>query len=150
MKLTSQKRIAGKLLKCSPKRVKFDTEHLEEIKESITKADLRSLIKDNTIQKIHKKGVSRVRAKKAANQKKKGRRKGIGSRKGKSTARLPSKEKWINAIRLQRKFIKELRDKGIISKKDYGDLYNKTKGGFFRSKSHIKLFIEEHNLVNKK
>ena len=48
-----------------------------------------------------------------------------------------------------RAFLKELRDKGIISKEDYRVLYAKVKGGFFRSKRHIKLYIADqgnHNI----
>ena len=51
MNLKSKKRIAAKILKCSPKRVKLDPSRDDEIKESVTKADLRSLIKDKAIKK---------------------------------------------------------------------------------------------------
>lgn len=149
MKLDNQKRLAAKILKCSKNRIVFDTENLEDIKESITKADIKSLISGKAIKKKQIKGSSKSRIRKNKIQKRKGRRKGYGSRKGKVTARLSSKEKWMNAIRLQRRFLKELRDKEIINKKDYRDLYMKSKGGFFRSKNHIKLFIEEHNLAKK-
>jgi len=149
MELKIQKRIASELMRCSKKRVTFDTEKLEEIKESITKADIRSLIKNKIIRAKPMKGIAKGRARKIALQKRKGRRKGIGSRKGKKTARLPKKERWMNAIRLQRKFLKELKDKKIITIKDYSNLYRKAKGGFFRSKNHIKLFIEERNLAKK-
>ena len=42
-----------------------------------------------------------------------------------------------------------LKDKGIVDKKTYRNLYLKSKGGFFRSKSHIKLYINEHKLGKK-
>ena len=58
-----RKKIAARILKCSPKRVKLDPDEMAEIKEAITKDDLRGLIKDNVIRMIPKKGVSRVRAK---------------------------------------------------------------------------------------
>ena len=143
MKLKSQKVLAAGLLKCSKKRVVFDTERLEEIKESITKADLRGLIKDNAISAKPVKGVSRGRARKRQEQKKKGRQKGFSSRKGKKTARLPKKKAWMSKIRTQRKFLKELKDKKIINKTISSDLRSKAKGGFFRSKRHIKIFLEK-------
>ena len=150
MQLNTQKRLAAQILKCSKNRIWFDQDRLEDIKESITKADIRSLIGDNAIKEKPAKGVSRARARKIALQKRKGRRKGHGSRKGKKTARLRKKIAWANSIRIQRRFLKELRDKGIITKSTYQNLYLKAKGGFFRSKRHIKLYIEERNLAKTK
>lgn len=147
MELKTQKRLAAQVLKCSEKRVIFDTSLLEDIKESITKADIRGLVNDGAIVKKQKKGVSRGRARKRAVQRRKGRQQGPGSRKGKRTARLPRKRAWINSIRSQRKLIKELKDKSIITKKDYRLIYMKCKGGFFRSRRHIKLYIKEHGLA---
>ena len=43
MKLNTQKRIAATILECSPSRVILDEERLEEIKEAITKTDIRGL-----------------------------------------------------------------------------------------------------------
>lgn len=149
MNLKNQKRISADILKCSPKRIVFDNERLEDIKESITKADLRNLINDKAITKKNKKGVSRVRARKIALQKKKGRRRGYGKRKGSQKVRINLKRTWIRRVRLQRSFVKMLRDKDIINKKVYRSLYLKVKGGFFRSKRHIKLYIEERNLSKK-
>ena len=40
----------------------------------------------------------------------------------------------MNHVRKQRKFIKELRDKKLITTVVYREMYNKVKGGFFRSK----------------
>lgn len=144
--MNTQKRLASKLLKASPKRIKFDNQRLEDIKEAITKTDIRQLIDEKAIRKQNKKGVSRSRANKILSQKSKGKRKGAGSNKGKRTARLPKKEAWMNKIRSQRELIKELKDNGRISQATYRDLYRKSKGGYFRSKRHIKLFLEDHNL----
>ena len=149
MKLKLQKRLAADILKCSEKRVWLDKTRLEDIKEAITKLDIRSLIADRAIKAKPMKGVSRVRARKTALQKRKGKRKGYGSKKGKRTARLSKKDAWIKKIRTQRKFLKELRDKGLVNKTDYHSLYSKSKGGFFRSKRHIKLYLEERGLVKK-
>lgn len=141
--MKAQKRIAAEILKCSRKRVVFDSSKLDEIKEAITKEDIRKLINSNSITKAQKKGVSRTRAKKRAEQKRKGRKHGQGTRKGKRTARLKRKDAWKNRIRLQRKFLKELKEKGKISKKEYRSVYKKAKGGFFRSRRHLKLLIGE-------
>lgn len=149
MKLKLQKRLAADLLKSSKKRISLDTDRLEDIKEAITKADIRSLISEGAIKKKPSKNTSRVRARKIKIQKSKGRRKGRGRRKGKKTARLSKKTAWMERIRTQREFLKELKEKGIITSLIYQQLYMKSKGGFFRSKRHIKLYIEEHNLAKK-
>ncbi len=147
MKLNNQKRIAASLLKTSKKNVWLDPNRLDEIKEAITKTDIRALIADKAIKGKPKRGVSRSRARKIIIQKRKGRRQGAGSKKGRKTARLPKKKRWMIAIRLQRNFLKELRAKELIKPNVYQSLYRKAKGGFFRSKRHIKLYIGEHNLV---
>jgi len=148
MKLDTQKRIAASILGCSIRRVKFDPERLEEIKESMTKQDLRSLIKDKAIVEKPIKGTSKVRARKIKKQKSKGRMKGMGSRKGKKTARYPKKQKWMNKIRVQRKFIKKLKENKVIAPKLYKDFRSKSKGGFFRSKRHIKIYLNKQKTKN--
>ena len=148
MKLNHQKKIAGRVLGISPKRVKVDPSRAEDLKEAITKTDIRGLIGDGAITKQQKKGVSRARANKTLKQKAKGQRKGDGSKKGKKTASNPRKEVWMKKIRAQRAFLKELKEKNYLDTKTCADLYRKAKGGFFRSKNHIKLYIEEHRLIN--
>lgn len=147
MQLKIQKRIAACCLKCSEKKVFLDPERSEDIKEAITKTDIRSLIGEGAIKQKPDKGVSKFRARKIKVQKRKGRRKGSGSRKGKKTARLSNKKAWMQKIRTQRMFLKELREKNIIDRKTFQMLYLKSKGGFFRSKRHIKLYIEEQKLA---
>ncbi len=150
MKLKTQKRLAAGVLKCSPKRVIFDTERLDEIKEAITKTDIKILVSDKGIKKADEKGISRGRARKAHEQKKKGRRRGLGSRKGKYKARMPKKRRWINTIRIQRRLLKELRDKKMLSTNDYRKSYRKAKGGFFRNLAHVKLYLNENKLIKGK
>ena len=104
MKLKTQKELSAGLLKCSKKRVIFDTERLEEIKEAITKEDLRGLIKDDAISAKPIKGVSRGRARKRQEQRKKGRQKGPSSKKGKKTARAPKKKEWMKKYVINENF----------------------------------------------
>jgi len=149
MKLQVQKRLAASILKRSKSKVVINTSRLEDVKEAITRFDIKSLIKDKAITAKAVKGPSKVRARKIKIQKAKGRRSGPGSRKGKATARLSKKESWMTRVRKQRLFLKELKDKGMLDSATYRNLYNKSKGGYFRSKRHIKLYIEENKLVNK-
>ncbi len=145
--LTLQKRLSADVLKATQKRVKFDPSRLNDIKAAITKEDIRELVREGLISAEPIKGVSRVRARKNAVQRSKGLRKGAGSREGKSTARNPSKEAWMRKVRAQRNFIKELKDKSILTSEGYRLLYRKVKGGYFRSVRHIKLYMNENNMV---
>ena len=49
----------------------------------------------------------------------------------------------MKKIRVQRSFLKELKEKKIITQKKYSELRAKAKGGFFRSKRHIKIILEK-------
>lgn len=148
--LKLQKRIASEIMKCSQKRVHFDPDKTSDIKEAITKADIRTLVKQGVIKAKPVKGVSRVRARKIKAQKRKGRQKGSGSRKGKFTARAKPKNVWMNTVRAQRNFLKELKSKDLLVPGGFWDLYRKSKGGFFRSVRHIKIYMTEKGLVKKK
>ncbi|MAF51114.1 MAG: 50S ribosomal protein L19e [Nanoarchaeota archaeon] len=147
MNLRTQKRIAADILKVGINRVKFDSEKANEIKEAITKSDMRSLIKEGVVSKKPMLSQSKARARKIKEQKRKGNRKGPGSKKGTKNARLRSKTIWVTKIRVLRRFLKDLRAKKLLESKDYRSLVLKAKGGFFRNKRHIKLYVTERKLV---
>lgn len=148
--MRNKKALAAKILKISKKKVRFADEALEDIKKAITRSDLRGLIAVKSIYTNKNNYHSRSGARKIANQKKKGRRKGKGSKKGSKNSKLTKKDKWMIKIRVQRRFIKELREKGLLSASSYRMLYAKSKGGFFRNKRHIKLYLNERNLLEAK
>jgi large subunit ribosomal protein L19e len=146
MNLRKQKTLAAKILKIGKKRVFLDPEKFSEIKEAITRSDIKSLIVSKTIKGKQKVSTSKSGSRKLLKQKRKGRRKGSGSKKGKKTARLTKKRKWINKVRIQREFIKVLKDKKLITLPTRRILYRKIKGGFFRSKGHLKTYLTENKL----
>lgn len=151
MNLRNKRSIASRILKVGLGRVWFDPNRATEIKDAITKDDLRKLIASGTILVKQKKGVSRGRFRESMLQKRKGRQSGPGSKEGKATARLGRKELWKNKIRAQRALFLDLQNKKVITNETYSYLRSKSKGGFFRSRRHIKLFLTEHNLwVSKK
>ena len=69
MQLRIQKRLAAQILKSSEKNIWLDSNSLDEIKEAITKADVKSLIKDKAIRSKEKKGISGYRTRKRKEQK---------------------------------------------------------------------------------
>lgn len=147
--LRVQRRLAARILKCGQNRVRFDAGRLDDIKEAITKKDVLFLINNGVITKKRPSNTSKFWARHRKMQKSKGRQKGHGSRKGKKTARLEPKRDWINRIRLQRAFIKSLRDKEAITASMYHELYMKSKGGFFRNLRHLKLYVSERGIARK-
>jgi large subunit ribosomal protein L19e len=147
MRLNIQKRLASDVLNVSKYRIVLDPNRFEDIKEAITKADIKSLIKDGAIKFKQEKGTSKSRARKISIQKSKGRRRGPGSIKGATGARLWRKKKWMDSIRSQRKLLKIIREKKLVDKSAYRSLYLKSKGGFFRSKRHIKVYMQEHGML---
>ena len=147
MMLGVQKRLAAYVLGCSKGNVVFDTERLAEIKESITKADIRALVEQGVIRKVTERGISRARTRLVQAQKKKGKRKGHGSRKGSAGARTNKKRTWVNKVRLQRAYLQNLRAHKIIDPARFVELYKKIKGGFFRSKRHMELYLTEQGIL---
>jgi len=149
MKLNTQRRIAAKIMKRGTNAVRFAPAQLNDIKEAITTSDMRLLVSDGVVSAIPKRGVSRVRARKIHAQKRKGLRRGAGSRKGSPSAAMDSKDRWMLQIRSQRKFLAELKEKKLVTNTAYRELYLKAKGGFFRSIRHIKLFMDDKRLWQK-
>jgi large subunit ribosomal protein L19e len=148
--MKSKRKLAAKILNISPKKVVFSPDALEDIKKAITRSDVRGLIAVKKITKAKTNESSRSRARKRAMQKRKGRQSGQGRRKGSKHSVISRKEKWIIKVRAQRKLLKELRTFGRISSAAYVQLYRKVKGGFFRNRRHIRLYIKEHGLLNEK
>lgn len=147
MNLASQRRLAAQLLKCSPYRVRFDPARLSDIKEAITKADLRGLVREGAIGMHPVTGISRARARVLARKRRRGQRRGQGSRKGKHGARLRHKEAWIIRIRGQRRLIRELLAANRIDQRTYRSLYTKAKGGLFRNARALRLYLDERGLM---
>ena len=139
--LKLQKVLAAKTFKVGKDRVKLNFESREDIKNAITKADIRELTEAGDIKVLPLVGTSRHRARARKAKQKKGRQKGHGRRKGKASARTPSKTEWINRVRLQRKTLAELKEKGELTSSNHRMLYLKSKGGFFRSKKHLLQYI---------
>lgn len=144
IKLSFQKRLAADLLKCGIHRVKLDPEKLEEISEAITREEIRRFIKDGVIRKKKEKGVSRARVR--ARKKKK---RGAGSRKGGKYSRLSRKEQWMRRVRAQRKRLRELRDRGLVTRTVYRRIYRMVKAGAFKSVAAMMEYLEQNKLIRR-
>lgn len=148
--MKQKKRLAARILKTSLDKVKFDPEALGDIKKALTRSDLRGLIAIRKITSSSKSSHSRGRARKKALQKKKGRQENRGSKKGKKFSMVSRKRQWINRVRIQRRFLQLLREKGFITPQNFQQVYLKIKGGFFRNRRHMKLYLNEYHLLGQK
>ena len=113
------------------------TERINEMKHA----------RNNPIKAKPEKANSSYRSKKIAEQKAKGKRKGRGSVKGAKKARTPKKKAWMTTIRALRKDLKEMREEEIIDATTYRKLYKMAKGGAFRSKSYMRNYARDHDLI---
>lgn len=149
MNLAPQKRIAAKVLGVGVHRVWIDPDIEEDLSLALTRADVRKLIADRTIRKKPVQGVSRARARYIKRQKRRGQRRGPGSRKGRKGARQPSKRLWIIKMRAQRRYLRALRDIQAITPSQYRTLYAKVKGNAYRSVAYLRKTIEDLGIVKK-
>jgi len=146
MKVSSQRRLAAQILKVGENRVWIDPNRLDDVAMAIRRDDIRRLIHEGAIRQLPIKGVSRARAKELFEKRKRGLRSGHGSRKGKSTAKVSSKERWMIKIRAIRRHLKKLRARRIIRPSDYRRLYRLAKGGVFPSIRRVDNYIQEHKM----
>ncbi|MBI1971801.1 MAG: 50S ribosomal protein L19e [Candidatus Aenigmarchaeota archaeon] len=149
MNTTIQRRIAAKILKCGANRVWIDPQKLKDVSEAITREDVRKLIGSGAIVKSAEEAPSRRIIRMRAIKRRKGRRSGHGSRKGSFEARTGNTQKmiWIRTIRPQRQMISELKKSGAIGNETYKRLYKLSKGGVFRSRKHLELYMKEHGMA---
>ena len=148
--MKSQKRLAAHILKIGESRVRIDPSRIDDVEAEITREGVKRLIREKVIIAAPKKGVSRSRTRLHNKKKKIGRRRGMGSRSGKKTARISKKEKWKNRIRALRNHLRKNRDRNIITKQVYRRLYLQAKGGIFEDVSDLNNYIEKNKLTRRR
>lgn len=148
--VTNQRRLAAKILKCGLNRVYMppDKEKLEEISEATTRAAVRSLIVRRYIRKMPERGVSRGRARLYHLQRRSGRRRGAGSRRGRAHARTDDKTRWVSNIRSMRRALRRLRELKKITPQQYRAYYRMAKGGQFHGRAHLLSQMEARGDLN--
>jgi large subunit ribosomal protein L19e len=140
--LKKKRELIARMLGIGANRVRFEPDKLDDIADSITREDLRSLVKRGTIWTTKVKGTSRGRAKtKQAIRKKSGL--GPGSKKGKKTARMGKKSAYVMKIRSLRHHLKVMKDRNEINRQTYWLTYKKVDGGQVRSVSHLRDIVKQ-------
>jgi len=140
--LKAKKRLASRVTGVGVHRIKFDSEHLDDIADAITRENIRSLITANTIQIMSFRGTSRGRAQKKKDQKNK-RGTGQGSKQGRKGARVGKKEVYVAKVRSLRRLLKIAKDRKEITNPEFWALYKKIGGNTVRNKAHLRLLMEE-------
>ena len=131
MNLAKKKSLAIRTLKVGKERIIFLQSRLAEIKEAITKQDIRDLHKDGAILVKEIKGRKKV--------KRNTKKRGMGSIRKKVNKR---KQEYVIMTRKLRRYVAEMKKQGKLSPKDIKDIRNKIRNKIFKSKAHLKKYIE--------
>ena len=127
MNLAKKKELAKKTLGVGKHRLIFNKEGIAEIKEAITKEDIKNLHKDGII------GIKPIKGRRKVERRK--RRRGPGKIKRRINNR---KQIYVKITRKLRAYIRGLRNNNSIDKDTYKDLRKKIKMRNFRSKANLK------------
>lgn len=130
MNLRSKKEIAAKALNVGKERIVFVKERISEIKEAISKQDMRDLNKEGAIL------TKEVRGRKT-NVKRRNRR-GTGKIRKKLNIR---KKNYMLITRKLREFVKELMTQGKLTKEEAVEIRKKIRNNEFKSKANLKTYI---------
>jgi large subunit ribosomal protein L19e len=128
MNLKKKKLLAMRTFGVGEKRVMFLEPRLDEIKEALTKQDMRDLLKDGAIVIKPIKGRKRIEKKK--------RSRSTGNVRKKVNKR---KQEYVAITRKLRKYLYEIESK--LTKKEKDDLRKKIRNRFFASKSEFKNYL---------
>lgn len=150
MSLKSQRRLAAQVLKVGANRVWIDPERNDDVEVAITREEIRKLVHEGVIKALPKKGISRVRARVLHKKKKKGLRRGPGSRTGTARARISKKEAWMRRIRALRRRLREWKAKRAVTESSYRRLYTLASSGVFSSIADMERYAKAHDLWRKR
>jgi large subunit ribosomal protein L19e len=140
--IRKKRELIARMLGVGVNRVRFEPDKLDDVADSITRENIRALIKNRTIWTVKPRGTSRVRAEaKLTIRRKHGI--GSGSKKGKKTARMGKKKIYVAKVRSMRYNLKVLKDRNDINREVYWLLYKKVNGGQVRSLSHLRDLVKQ-------
>lgn len=137
MNLSKKKELAAKALGVGKGRLQFKTENLSEIKEAITRQDIKQLNQEGIISIKPIKG-------RLKNVKRKHRR-GPGKIKMKVNKR---KQEYVKITRKLREYAMSLRDRGVLDKDLYWKIRNKIRMRDFKSKATMRDYLKNHDDVD--
>jgi len=125
MNLRKKKALAARTFGVGIERIEFLEPRLEEIKEAITKQDIRDLHRDGAIR------IKNIKGRKAKVRKKRKRTTGNIRKKVNKKKRV-----YVTLTRKLRKHLSEVNEK--VTAKEKKDIRKKIRNKFFRSRAHLK------------
>lgn len=148
--LTNQRRIAADIMKVGKNRVWIDPERMDDVESAITREEVRKLVHEKAIKASAIQGVSRGRAIIIQEKKRRGRRKGPGSKSGTPKAVITKKEAWMSRIRALRRRLRELKADRTITESNYRELYMMAGSGRFTSITDMERYAKAHEMWRKR
>ena len=130
MKLDKKKNLAAKIFKVGKERIVFLEPRLEEIKEAITKEDIRGLKEDGAII------VKEQKARRGKPKRKTRRSAGNIRKHAKNT-----KKEYMIMARKQRDYVSVMRDKKGLKREEVIEIRNKIRNRQFKSLAQLKDYI---------
>ncbi len=140
--LRTKKRLVSRVTGVGMGRIRFDTEHLDDIADAITRENIRSLVTANTITLRPIGGTSHGRANIKRIQKRK-RGTTAGSKRGRQGARVGKKANHVARVRSLRRLIKIAKARKEITNADFWTLYGRIGGNLVKDKAHLRALIAE-------
>lgn len=140
--IRKKRELVARILGVGANRVRFEPDKLDDVADSITRENIRSLIDNGAIWTVKPKGTSRRRAE---DKRKAGkmRGKGPGSKKGLKTARVGKKSVYVKRVRSMRYHLKVMKDRNDISRDVYWQIYKKVNGGQVRTLAHLREIVKQ-------
>ena len=132
MNLRKKKNLAARILKIGKGRIVFVEPRLDEIKEAITKQDIRELKQQGAIIIKEKKGRRKTPQKNRKKRSPGNIRKKVNKR----------KKEYIAMVRKQRAYVKEMKKQGEVSQEEFKNIRKKIRNKDFKSKAQLKEYIK--------
>ncbi len=148
--LTNQRRLASRIMKVGKNRVWIDPQRTDDVESAITREEVRKLVHEKVISATAIKGVSRGRAKVIQAKKRRGRRKGAGSKSGTPHSVITKKDAWMTKIRSLRRKLRDLKANRTITESNYRELYMIAGSGRFTSIADMERYAKAHDLWRKR
>jgi large subunit ribosomal protein L19e len=137
-------------MKVGTNRVWINPERTEDVEVAITRSEIRRLIREGIIRQSPAKGVSRARAQVLHEKKKKGLRRGPGTREGSSRAKITKKDAWMLKIRALRRKLRDWKTNRIVAQENYRQLYRVASSGAFGSIADMERYAKAHGMWRKR
>lgn len=137
-KTITVKRLAADILKVGENRIRIKPDEFSRAMDALTREDVRGLIDEGVVYALPYVGPrGKPRREKQ----------GRGRRRGTKYSRKGAKETWMERVRSQRKYLSQLLAGGDLLPKFKREVYLKIKGGVFKGKNAMRLYLVDNKML---